>query len=135
LPEGESRSIDLNIPDLPWPLPPISGDPDLIYLALRNVLANAVKFTRPGDSIQIRAFEADHGVTVEIADTGPGIPAAEQPHVWEELFRGQAARGAPGSGLGLALVKTILERHGGQASLRSRLDQGTVVTLRFPAHV
>ena len=134
-PAAQDRSISLSVPDLPWPLPPVSGDPDLVYLALRNVLANAVKFTRPGDSIQVRAFEAGHGVTVEIADTGPGIPADEQPHVWEELFRGQAARGAPGSGLGLALVKTILERHGGRTGLRSRPEQGTVVTLHFPAHM
>jgi two-component system OmpR family sensor kinase len=52
--------------------------------------------------------------------------------VWEELYRGQGARGVPGSGLGMALVRAIVERHGGQVSLRSRAGQGTVVTMRLP---
>jgi len=131
-PEGGQRRISLNLPQVPWPLPRVQGDPDLLYLALRNVLANAVKFTRPGDSIQVRAFEDAPQVIVEIADTGPGMPEEEQGQVWEELFRGQMARGTPGSGLGLALVKAIVERHGGSATLRSRLGQGTLVTLRIP---
>jgi two-component system OmpR family sensor kinase len=111
----------------------VLGDNDLLYLAVRNVLNNALKYTRPGDSIQVRAFEDSDWVIVEIAETGPGIPEDEQQHVWEELFRGKMARAVPGSGLGLTMVKTIIERHGGQAVLRSRLNQGTVVTLRLPA--
>jgi signal transduction histidine kinase len=70
---------------------------------------------------------------IEVADTGPGIPEEEQPHVWEELYRGEAGRGIPGSGLGLALVRTIAEQHGGGVSLRSRLGLGTVFSLRLPA--
>jgi two-component system OmpR family sensor kinase len=54
------------------------------------------------------------------------------PHVWEELYRGQGAQGVPGSGLGLALVRAVIERHGGQVGLRSRAGQGTVFTLRLP---
>lgn len=131
-PESAQRQIDLNLPQVPWPLPEVLGDADLLYLAARNVLGNAVKYTRPGDQIQVRAFEDSNWVTVEIADTGPGIPEDEQQQVWEELFRGKSARGTPGSGLGLAMVRTILDRHGGQVSLRSRLNRGTVVTLRIP---
>jgi two-component system OmpR family sensor kinase len=52
--------------------------------------------------------------------------------VWDELYRGQGARGIPGSGLGLALVRAIVERHGGQVKLRSRVGQGTVMTVRLP---
>lgn len=130
--EGEARQISLNLPQVPWPLPEIQGDEDLVYLALRNVIDNAVKFTQPGDSIQVRAFEDANQVIVEIADTGPGISPDEQGLVWDELYRGKLGRSAPGSGLGLALVKAIVERHGGQAFLRSRPNQGTIVTLRFP---
>jgi two-component system OmpR family sensor kinase len=83
----------------------------------------------------VRAFEDSNGVIVEIADTGPGIPEDEQGQVWDELFRGKMARGVPGSGLGLTMVKAILERHGGQAALRSRLNQGTIVTLRVPVRL
>jgi two-component system OmpR family sensor kinase len=67
-----------------------------------------------------------------VADTGPGIPEDETPRVWDELHRGRAARGIPGSGLGLALVRAIVERHGGQVTIRSRLGQGTVVRVRLP---
>jgi two-component system OmpR family sensor kinase len=132
---GAQREITLNLPQIPWPLPEVEGDADLVYLALRNVLGNAVKFSRPGDPIQVRAFEDAAQVTVEIADRGPGIPQEELPHVWEELYRGKLARGLPGSGLGLAIVKAIVERHGGQVALRSRLNQGTVVTVRLPTRL
>jgi two-component system OmpR family sensor kinase len=54
------------------------------------------------------------------------------PFVWQELYRGHGARGVPGSGLGLALVRAITERHGGQVTIRSRVRQGTVVTMKIP---
>jgi two-component system OmpR family sensor kinase len=132
LPEVSERKLTLTIPRVPWPLPEISADRDLILLAIHNLLTNAVKFTRPGDTIELRAFEEVQFVVIEVADTGPGIPDSEAPHVWEELYRGIAARGVPGSGLGLALVKAILNRHNGQVTLRSRPDKGTVFTIRLP---
>ena len=67
-----------------------------------------------------------------MADTGPGIPEADQHKVWEELYRGEKARGIPGSGLGLALVRAIVVRHEGSISLRSRPGEGTVFSLRLP---
>jgi two-component system OmpR family sensor kinase len=131
-PEASERELTLTVPQAPWPLPTIDGDPDLLFLAVHNLLTNAVKFTRPGNRIEVRAFEDAAGIVVEVADTGPGIPEAEIPHVWEELYRGQGARGIPGSGLGLALVRAIADRHGGQVGLRSREGQGTVFTFRLP---
>ena len=126
------RQLSLSIPQAPWPLPQISGDPDLLFLAVHNLLENAVKFTSPGDRVEVRAFEDGSRLVIEVADTGPGIPEDELPHVWEELYRGQGAQGVPGSGLGLALVRAVIERHGGQVGLRSRAGQGTVFTLRLP---
>jgi two-component system OmpR family sensor kinase len=126
------RQLSLNIPQAPWPLPLISGDPDLLFLAMHNLLENAVKFTRPGDRVEIRAFEDGNTLVIEVADTGPGIPDDELPYVWEELYRGQSARGVPGSGLGLALVRAVIERHSGRVNLRSRIGQGSVFTLRLP---
>jgi two-component system, OmpR family, sensor kinase len=110
-----------------------TGDTDLLELALRNVLDNAIKFTRPGDTVQVRAFEDRGWVIIEITDSGPGIPPDEQAQIWDELFRGKNARGTPGSGLGLALVQAVIEQHGGQAALRSQVDHGTRITLRLPA--
>ncbi len=131
-PVAEDRTLNLSIPHAPWPLPNISGDRDLLFLAVHNLLDNALKFTHPGDTLEIRAFEDNAHVTIEVADTGPGIPAGEIDHVWEELYRGEEARGIPGSGLGLALVRAIVARHGGETGLRSRPGQGTVITLRLP---
>ena len=130
--ESENRQLVLSIPQAPWPLPKVSGDQDLLFLALHNLLDNAMKFTGPGDTIEIRAFEDGSHVVVEVADTGPGIPDEDMPHVWEELYRGMGARGIPGSGLGLALVRAIAERHNGQVNLRSRSGQGTVFSLKLP---
>ncbi len=132
--EGEyaDRQLTLTIPQAPWPLPEVSGDYDLLLLAIHNLLNNALKFTQSGDRVEVRALEDGQAVVVEVADTGPGIPDEELPHVWEELYRGKGARGVPGSGLGLALVRAILDRHGGQVNIRSRAGQGTVVSLRVP---
>jgi two-component system OmpR family sensor kinase len=131
-PEAAERSINLSLPQAPWPLPDVQGDEDLLLLALLNLLGNAVKFSEPGATVEVRAFEAADMVIVEVADTGPGIPEGEVPFVWQELYRGQGARGVPGSGLGLALVRAITERHGGQVTIRSRVHQGTVVTMKLP---
>ena len=130
--EAEQRHLNLSVPQAPWPLPSIQGDPDLLFLAVHNLVDNALKFTTPGDTVEIRAFEDDAAVVIEVADTGPGIPAEDVPHIWDELYRGPGARGIPGSGLGLALVRAITERHDGRVSLRSRPGQGTVFTMRLP---
>jgi len=131
-PEAEGRRLALTLPQAPWPVPDVLGDWDLLFLAAYNLLDNALKFTRPGDTVEVRAFEDGAFVAIEVADTGPGIPAEEAPRVWDELYRGQGARGVPGSGLGLALVRAIVERHGGRVTLRSRVGQGTVVAVRLP---
>jgi two-component system OmpR family sensor kinase len=131
-PEAETRRLNLILPQAPWPLPRISGDRDLLLLAIHNLLDNALKFSRPADHVELRASEDGASVVVEVADTGPGIPDEDLPHIWEELYRGKGARGIPGSGLGLALVHAIVLRHGGQVTLRSRAGQGTVFTVRLP---
>jgi two-component system OmpR family sensor kinase len=132
-PAAGTRELSLTLPRAPWPLSTVQGDRDLLLLAMHNLIDNAMKFTRPGDTIEVRAVEDGLSVVLEVADTGPGIPSAELPHVWDELYRGEGARGVPGSGLGLALVRTIAERHGGQVHIRTRAGEGTVVGLRLPA--
>jgi two-component system, OmpR family, sensor kinase len=131
-PDADQRRLTLSIPQAPWPLPTISADQDLLFLAIHNLLDNAIKFTRPGDTVEVRAFEDGSTVAIEVADTGPGISEEDIPHVWEELYRGIGARGIQGSGLGLALVRAVAERHNGHVSLRSRSGKGTVFTLRLP---
>ncbi len=129
----DGRQLNLTLPQAPWPLPTIPGDRDLLFLSVYNLLDNALKFTQPGDTIEVRAYEDGTTLVLEVADTGPGISPAELPHVWEELYRGEGSRHIPGSGLGLSLVRAVADLHGGEVSLRSRLGQGTVVILRLPS--
>jgi two-component system OmpR family sensor kinase len=129
---AQGRSMTLSIPRAPWPLPSIHGDRDLLILVIHNLLDNALKFTHQGDRIEMRAFEDGSIVVVEVADTGPGIPDEDKTHVWEELYRGEGARGIPGSGLGLALARAIVIRHNGSISVRSRPLEGSVFTVRLP---
>lgn len=131
-PSAQDRQITLILPNAPWPLPDIEGDPDLLLLAIHNLLDNAAKFTAPGDTIEVRAFDDGNAIVIEIADTGAGIPEQEIDLVWEELYRGEQARGVPGSGLGLPLTRAIVEKHGGTVALRSRPSQGTVFSVRLP---
>lgn len=129
---GDERELALSIPQAPWPLPDIEGDRDLLFLAIHNVIDNSIKYTQPGDAIELRAREEGNQVRIEIADTGPGIPEDEINQVWGELFRGASARGIPGSGLGLALVQSIVRRHGGTTEIQSQVGKGTVITLSMP---
>lgn len=131
-PEAKQRAWTLSIPQAPWPLPQVLADRDLLFLAVHNLIDNALKFTHPGDTIELRAYEDSARVVIEVADTGPGIPEHELPQVWDELYRGDTTRGIPGSGLGLALVRAIITRHNGEVSVRSRAGQGTVFSMQLP---
>lgn len=132
IPLASERVLRVNVPQAPWPLPLVEGDRDLLFIALQNLVANAIKFSAPGDTVEVRASEDGDWVLLEVADTGAGIPEDEIGEVWHELARGRAARSVPGTGIGLALVRVVITRHGGQVAIRSRDGQGTVVSIRLP---
>ena len=132
IPSASERVIRVNVPQAPWPLPLIEGDRDLLFIALQNLVANAVKFSAPSDTIEVRASEDGSWLLLEVADTGAGIPEDEIGEVWQELARGRAARSLPGTGIGLTLVRVVVIRHGGQVAIRSRDGQGTVDSIRLP---
>lgn len=100
---------------------------------LANLVDNAVKYTRPGGLVQISASAHGDHVVIAVADTGSGIPEEELPHVWTRLYRGDKSRSTRGLGLGLSLVKAIVEAHRGSASITSTVGVGTRVELRIPA--
>ncbi len=127
------RNITVEFPRVPWPVPPVWGDADLLLVAVYNVVANGAKYSDPGAHIEIRGSEHEGWVTLEISDTGWGIPGEELASVWDELARGTNTRAAEGSGLGLAIVRVVAERHGGIAFIRSEQGQGTRVVLRLRA--
>lgn len=108
------------------------ADPDLLALALHNLLDNAFKYTRPGDEIRLEVI-ARHELVIRVRDTGHGIRPADLPHVWEELYRAQQTEKVPGSGIGLALVKAIVERHHGEVAIESEPEIGTTVSFYLPS--
>ncbi|CCF85672.1 sensor histidine kinase [Nitrolancea hollandica] len=133
IPDWDGRRVTVDVQRVPWQLSPIQGDHDLLVLALYNLLNNALKFSTPDATVELRAREDGSWSIVEVADTGRGILADDLPHVTEELYRGQDARGTEGSGLGLALADRVTRLHGGRLVIRSREREGTVVTLRLPS--
>jgi len=135
LPAYQNREVSLLISKVPSPFPAITGDRDLLSLAVYNLIENALKFTSGEGAVEIRALEDGRAVVIEVADSGPGIPPDELSKIFEELYRGANARGTEGSGLGLALVQRIVELHGGQIQVRSRQadPSGTVFSVWLPA--
>lgn len=131
MPGRQDRKVDLSLQEAPWPLGAVHADRDLLILAFRNLLDNALKFTSQDGQVQVRATDDGNLAVIEVADTGPGIPEDEMPHIFEELYRGQQAKKVAGSGLGLALVQRIIKLHGGEISVFSRDQQGTVMTVRL----
>lgn len=133
-PGADERTITTSVPRAPWPIPKVLGDEDLLHTAVLNLLTNAIKYSTPGDTIEVRASDVNGAwVAVDVADTGRGIPDDEHEGVWDELSRGADVRAIPGSGMGLALVRAIVHRHDGSVELRSRPGEGTSVRLLIPA--
>lgn len=135
-PAYAGRELHLVISKVPWPLPPVTGDRDLLWLVFYNLVDNALKYSESRHTVEVRAQEDGRAVTVEVADNGPGIPPADLERIFEELYRGVNARGIEGSGLGLALTQRIVQRHGGSIRVRSRAgngeEGGVVFTVRLP---
>lgn len=134
LPVCKGREINVLIPKVPSPFPTVTGDRDLLVLAVYNLIENALKFTSADDSIEVRALEDGRNIVIEVADSGAGIPAEDLSKIFDELYRGSNARGTEGSGLGLALVNRIVSLHRGGVGVRSSQTEprGTVFTIRLP---
>ena len=109
----------------------ITGDRDLLFQALANLLDNAIKFSPEGGTVAIAARGRGDGVEIAVADGGPGIPDALKERVTERFFRVEASRNAPGAGLGLSLVAAVAERHGGGLELGDN-EPGLRVALTLP---
>ncbi len=113
-------------------------DPGRMMQVLGNLVVNAIQYTPEGGKVLLSTAEAQvegrTWATVMVADTGMGIPEDELPHVFERFFRGEGVRQMqiPGTGLGLATVKEIVELHGGQVTVKSRVGVGTAFTVRLP---
>ncbi len=106
----------------------VSGIPARLDRAVNNVLGNAVKFAGTEQAIEVRLG----GGELTVRDHGPGIDAADLPHVFDRFYRGAGARAQPGSGLGLAIVRQVIDQHDGVVTIETPADGGTLARMRLP---
>lgn len=118
----------------PLPGPPLNGHRDLLFQLLVNLLDNAVKYAPADSAIVIEAAGDAAGWELSVADSGPGIPEAERERVFDRLYRVDASRRLPGLGLGLSLVKAVIDLHRGSVSILDNAP-GTRIVIRFPPGV
>jgi heavy metal sensor kinase len=107
-------------------------DPLRLRQVFANLLDNALKYTPAGGRVKISCFERGDEVVTRFEDTGSGITEAEQPRIWERLYRGDKSRSQRGLGLGLSLVRAIVEAHHGQVFVESQPEQGSKFTVVLP---
>jgi two-component system, OmpR family, heavy metal sensor histidine kinase CusS len=111
----------------------VYADALLFDRALSNLLDNALRFTPDGGKITIATENKPDRTELAVEDTGCGIPPQHLPHICDRFYRVDLSRSSRGTGLGLALVKSIIDLHGGSVAVASEVDRGTTVTLTFPA--
>jgi signal transduction histidine kinase len=109
------------------------ADRGRIRRVLANLLDNAIKYTPEDGHVEITIAEDDGSAVVRVKDTGIGIPTDELPRIWDRLYRGAGGRTRPGLGLGLSLVRAIVNAHGGRIAATSAPGVGTEFTIVLPA--
>ncbi len=117
-------------------LPEITADKERIEQVVINIISNAVKYTPDGGNISLSARYAGKGVEIRVSDTGMGIPEEDIPHIFERFYRVEKSRTSEtgGTGLGLAIAKEIVEAHGGNISMTSKVGRGSTVTIWLPVN-
>jgi two-component system, OmpR family, phosphate regulon sensor histidine kinase PhoR len=124
--------------DIPNEVPVVEADPVKIEQAIFNLLDNALKYGgKPGLKVWISVKRSGSDLLLEVKDNGPGIPLADQPHIFERFYRvhKDRSRDAGGTGLGLSIVKHTIQAHGGTVSLDSAPGSGATFTIRLPSLV
>ncbi len=111
----------------------VYADPVLFGRAVSNLVDNAVRFTPDGGRIAISLMNNRDNAEITVRDTGSGIAAEHLPRIFDRFYRADASRSSEGTGLGLALVKSIADLHGGSVNVASEAGRGTLVTFRLPA--
>jgi signal transduction histidine kinase len=133
LPAMSDKELDLSV-ELPEEPARAFIDSDRMQQVLHNLLENAIRYTEPGGKVRVRLTSSLSEVRIEVSDTGIGIPEANLPYVFERFFRSARARRAHpgGSGLGLSIVRWIMEAHKGKVEVVSSVGEGTTFTVTLP---
>jgi len=121
--------LELDVERTPW----IEGDPDRLGQALDNLISNALKFTPPGGHVEVSLRNLGERARIDVRDTGLGMAEDDRAQAFDRFFRASATRDyAPGVGLGLTIVKTIVEGHGGTIDVKSSEGVGTTFAIELP---
>jgi signal transduction histidine kinase len=126
--QAREQTLDVSLPHSPVV---VAHDPAMLRRAVHNLVSNAVKFTPERGRIQVSLAAGEAKATLLVEDDGPGIPAAEQPYIFDRFYRGRGATGQ-GSGLGLAIAREIAGIHGGAITCSSEEDAGSRFSLELP---
>ncbi len=120
--------------EVPDDLPAIEGDPERVHQVLFNLIDNAVRFTPEGGAVHVEAHRQNGSVEISVVDTGVGIPDEALPRLFERFYRVDSARSREdgGTGIGLAIARSVVEAHGGHIRARSELGRGSVFTFDLP---
>ena len=131
--KSSQKQIALEI-NIPPGLPPVRGDASLLRDVLQNLLDNAIQYTPPGGRVEVSAAAKEREAVIAVADTGIGIPLADQERIFERFYRVDAARSreAGGTGLGLSIVRHIVEAHGGRLWVESEVGLGSKFFFSIP---
>jgi signal transduction histidine kinase len=116
----------------PEPAPTVRCDQAWLEMALSNLVDNAIKFSRPGRTVELGLSQSAGAISLWVQDEGSGIAPSDQPHIFERFYRGRAVH-QPGSGLGLAIVQSVVQNHGGQIRLETQDGCGSRFTITLPA--
>ena len=111
----------------------VLGDPSRLRQLATNLVDNAIKFTEPGGAVAVRVETSEGRATLEVSDTGGGIPPDRLPHIFERFYQADPARSSGGSGLGLSICRWIVEAHGGSIRAASDPGRGCTFTVELPA--
>jgi signal transduction histidine kinase len=122
--------VERVVNEVPADLPPVFADPDRLDRILANLVGNALKYSQ--HQVHVRAVAVGDEVRISVADRGPGIDGGDLPRIFERYYRGQRHEGE-GLGLGLYIVRKLVEAHGGTISAESRIGEGSVFTFTLPA--
>lgn len=121
--------LPADLADLP---PRMVADPELLGIALDALLDNARRYAPAGEPVELAAWQDGDDLVIAVCDRGPGVPADEVERIFEKYYRGRQSQGSPGTGIGLSLVRTIAELHGGSVACRSRDGGGAMFVLTVP---
>ncbi|MDD3276615.1 MAG: ATP-binding protein [Kiritimatiellales bacterium] len=127
---AEERRIELKN-DVPTECT-VSADRIRLRQCIANLIDNALKYSPDGSSVTLTGSSEDNVVTLSVQDHGQGIAQEDLPKIWDRLYRAEQSRTTPGLGLGLSLVRAIIEAHGGTIDVQSEPDRGSIFTLRLP---